>query len=191
MHLVCDASHQMSICLSVSEGLVIHDDWNFTLSAFSPSVAAAVVTATGDSYTAALRAKACFSERRPKPSTANSSYPRMDVCWASELSHCFRSSTFQLVICCALADQCHHRPFCPWAATKMLSFMIFAFLCISALNIFYGVQVAVLFLVPWWLMLMSAIFDSYWVISMSIEERHVGEQDALRSWFVSALAQRY
>lgn len=60
MHLVCGASHQMSICLSVSEGLVIHDDWNFTLSAFSPSVAAAVATATGDSYTAALRAKACF-----------------------------------------------------------------------------------------------------------------------------------
>lgn len=60
MHLLFGASHQMSICLSVSEWLVIHNDWNFTLSAFSHSVAIVVVTATGDSYAAALCAEACF-----------------------------------------------------------------------------------------------------------------------------------
>lgn len=59
---------------------MIHDDWNFTLSAFSHSVAAVVVTATGDSYAVSVHVEACFRRGRPKalgpaqPSMTNSSY---------------------------------------------------------------------------------------------------------------------
>lgn len=60
MLLLFGGSHQISICLSVSERLVIHDDWNFTLSAFSHSVAVVVVTATGGGYTVAVHVEACF-----------------------------------------------------------------------------------------------------------------------------------
>lgn len=53
MLLLFGGLHQISICLSASERLVIRDDWNFTLSAFSHSVAVVVATATGDSDTMA------------------------------------------------------------------------------------------------------------------------------------------
>lgn len=49
MLLLCGGSQQIGICLSVSKQLVMGDDWNFTVSAFSHSVAVVVVvTATGD-----------------------------------------------------------------------------------------------------------------------------------------------
>lgn len=58
MRLRFGGSRQISICLPVSERLAIHNDWNFTLSAFSHSVAVVVVTATGDRYTVDVHVEA-------------------------------------------------------------------------------------------------------------------------------------
>lgn len=58
--LLFSGSHQISVCLSVSERLVIHDDWTFTLSAFLHSVTVVVVTATGDSHIVTVHKEAYF-----------------------------------------------------------------------------------------------------------------------------------
>lgn len=58
--LLFSGSHQISVCLSASEQLVIHDDWTFTLSAFLHRVTVVVVTATGDGHIVTVHVEAYF-----------------------------------------------------------------------------------------------------------------------------------